>query len=269
MYDTNVYITGGYLSGEVNLGIILRLLSGGDALDLAVMFDIRSDHCTKIMYDVLLKWIIHTDIRDLNMIRYLSDKSAMSKVSKGFSKRSNGVLIGAIGAIDGWLVRIVRPDWRDLILNPVSFFSRKYFYSLNVQCIVDDRKKVLWVSYSHKGDSRDSSCLRETKLYDHLIEIRDKLYKDEYFILVDSSYAIESFVLPPYDNVTARTSEDDYNFFQSSTRITVECAFGEIDLRWGVFWKRLTGILEHSTLIIEGVRERPPFLSMSMETIKL
>ena len=64
----------------------------------------------------------------------------MSKVSVGFSKRSKGLLIGAIGAIYGWLVRIVRPGWRDRITNPVTFFSRKGFYALNVQCIVVDRK---------------------------------------------------------------------------------------------------------------------------------
>jgi len=252
MYEANTQTTGGYISGEVKLAITLRLLAGGDALDLGVMFDVQTDHCTKIMYDVLLSWIIRPDIGDLNMMKYLGNKRAMSRVSAGFSKRSNGVLIEAIGAIDGWLVRIVRPGWRDLILNPVSFFSRKGFYALNVQCIVDDRKKVLWVSYSHKGGSHDSSCLRETVLYEKLIEMRDTLYSLGYFILGDSAYAIESFLLPPYDGANSRSSEDDFNFYHSSARITVECAFGEIDLRWGIFWKRLTGSLEHGSLIIEG-----------------
>ena len=89
----------------------------------------------------------------------------MAKVSKGFSKRSNGVLKGAIGAFDGWLVRIVKPSKkRDGIRNQLAFYLRKGLYALNVQCIVDDKKRVLWVSYSHKGGSHDSSCLRETKL---------------------------------------------------------------------------------------------------------
>ena len=101
MYEANTKTTGGYISGEVKLAITLRLLAGGDALDLGVMFDVQSDHCNKIMYDVLMLWIIKPDIGDLNMIKYLGDKQAMSKVSAGFSKRSNGVLIGAIGAIDG------------------------------------------------------------------------------------------------------------------------------------------------------------------------
>ena len=149
---------------------------------------------------------------------------------------------------------------RDLIMNPVSFFSRKGFYALNVQCIVDHRKKVLWVSYSHKGGSHDSSCLKETELYDLLIEKRDALFDLGYYILGDSAYAIESFLLPPYDNTTSRSSEDNFNFFQSSARITVECAFGGIDLRWGIFWKRLTSSLEHAALIIEGAMHLHNFL---------
>ena len=90
---------------------------------------------------------------------------------------------------------------------------------------MDDRKKVLWVSYSHKGGSHDSSCLRETKLYDYLMEIRDQLYKAGFFILGDSAYTIESILIAPYDNAASRSSEDDFNFFQSSAPITVECKF--------------------------------------------
>ena len=45
----------------------------------------------------------------MDIIEYINDDEAMSKVALGFSKRSNGVLRGAIGAIDGWLVKIQRP----------------------------------------------------------------------------------------------------------------------------------------------------------------
>ena len=68
----------------------------------------------------------------------------MVRVSKGFSNRSNGVLKGDIGALDGCLVRIVKPGRRrDECQNPTTFFSRKGCYALNVQCIVDDKKRVL------------------------------------------------------------------------------------------------------------------------------
>ena len=92
----------------------------------------------------------------------------------------------------------------------------------------------------------------DTNMYDKLVEVREEFYKLGYYILGDSVYVIESFLLPPYDSPNPRTLEDDFNFFQSSACITVECTFGEIDIWRGIFWKRLTGSLDHSTVIIDG-----------------
>ena len=111
-------------------------------------------------------WIIIPNIGEINIMNYLNDIEAVNKVSKGFAKRSNGVLKGYIGAIDGWLVKIRRPSiWLDGPMNPVPFYSRKGYYALNVQCIVDDRKKVLWAMYNNKGASHDSTCFKSSALY--------------------------------------------------------------------------------------------------------
>ena len=59
------------------------------------------------------------------MGRCLGDDKRMAEVSEEFSKRSNGILKGAIGDSDVWIVCIVFPDFRDKIMNPISFFSRK------------------------------------------------------------------------------------------------------------------------------------------------
>ena len=253
MFMAHEKTSGGYISGETKLGLTLRLLAGGDALDLGVMFDIHPRTCNQIMVDVLMKWIIKPKIGGISMYDYLDDQEAMQKVSDGFSKRSNGVFKGGIGALDGWLVRIIRPGWRrDGYRNITAFFSRKGFYALNVQVIVDDKKRVLWLSYSHKGGSHDSSCFRSTRLYDHLRKIAAQLLEKGFFIIGDSAYCIESFLIPPFDNACPRTPDDDFNFFHSSARITVECAFGEIDMRWGIFWKRLNCSLENAAIIIEG-----------------
>ena len=77
------------------------------------------------------------------------------------------------------------------------------------------------------------------------------MYEHGLYILGDSAYTLESFLLCPYLQPKPKSSEDAFNFYHSSARITVECAFGEIDLRWGIFWKRLMCSLEHSALIIE------------------
>ena len=109
MYDTNCETTEGVISSEVKVAITLLFMGGGDALDLAVIFDVSANHCTNILYEVLFKWIIARNIGNLTMNRFLGDKESMAKVSAGFSKRFKGVLVGASGVLDGWVVRIVRP----------------------------------------------------------------------------------------------------------------------------------------------------------------
>ena len=142
MYDDHVRTSGGYVSGEVKLGIALRLLAGGDAMDLGVIFDVTSINCTLFLYKVLLDWIVKTDIGDINMVKYLGDKEAMAKVSAGFSKRSLGVLKGAIGAIDGWLVRIVRPSYsRDGLRNIVSVSRERGFMPLMCNTLLMIRRE--------------------------------------------------------------------------------------------------------------------------------
>ena len=254
LHQANKLTTGGYICGEIKLAITLRMLAGGKALDLAVIFDISESHCKKIFIDVAENWIIKADIGEINVESYLKDEIKMKKVSDGFSQRSNGILKGAIGAIDGWLVRITKPlKNRDGVRNPSTFFSRKGFYALNVQCMVDHEKKVLWSSFSNAGSSHDSSCFRSTLLYKDILKpMRDRLYELKYFILGDSAYAIESFVIPPYDNAKSGSPEDDFNFYHSSARITVECAFGEIDRRWGIFWSTISYSLRNTCIICEA-----------------
>ena len=72
----------------------------------------------------------------------------MNRVSRGFSKRSNGILQGPIGTIDGWLVKIIRPSVTvDGIENIVGFFSRKGFYALNCQVLHWGWKVTIKTSY--------------------------------------------------------------------------------------------------------------------------
>ena len=56
------------------------------------------------------------------MNKYLADEEAIAKLSTRFLKQSNGLMIVAIGTLDGMFVCIVRPGWRDSIKNAMSFF---------------------------------------------------------------------------------------------------------------------------------------------------
>lgn len=77
------------------------------------------------------------------MESYLNDEATLAKVSKDFSRRSNGVLTGTIIAIDECVVKIEDLYWTfDYIKNTLSLFLHPEFFALNVQCIVDHTKKA-------------------------------------------------------------------------------------------------------------------------------
>jgi hypothetical protein len=66
-----------------------------------------------------------------------------------------------------------------------------------------------------------------------------------FYFIGDSAYAIKSFLIPPFNDVVHGTAEDNFNFL-------VECAFGEIELRWGILWRPLQCSLAHNCQIIDA-----------------
>ena len=60
------------------------------------------------MNHLLLNWIIKPNLGGMDIEAYLSNLEDLERVSKVSSTRSNGKLKGVIGAIDGWIVNIVK-----------------------------------------------------------------------------------------------------------------------------------------------------------------
>ena len=89
-----------------------------------------------------------------------------------------------------------------------------------------------------------------------------------FYFVGDSAYSLKSFLLTPYDNVMHGSHEDNYNFFHSSSRITFECAFGEVDLRWGIFWKPLRFSLVQNFRVIDAAMRLHNFIVDFRENTK-
>ena len=118
--------------------------------------------------------------------------------------------------------------------------------------IVDKKKRVLFRSIISRGAEHDSTAFKNSSLYKWLSRNWKSMVDKGYFFIGDSAYGLTSFLLTPYDNAVHSTAEDDYNYFHSSSRISVECAFGEIDLRWGIFWKPLKFSLDMNCRVIDA-----------------
>ena len=138
------------------------------------------------------------------------------------------------------------------VKNPACFYSRKGFYALNVQVVCDKRKKVLYRCIRSRGAEHDSSAFKKSSLYELLSCNWKNLSERRRYLIGDSAYSLRLFIITPFDNAKHGTREDDFNYYHSSSRICIECTFGEIDMRWGILWKPLGFALRNSIQIIDA-----------------
>jgi DDE superfamily endonuclease len=240
------------ISGEVKIACTIRMLAGASYLDLLLSYGISS----YMLYDIFhqtIQWINNTFVFPLP--RYLIEENTekLQEISELFSNRSNGIINGCIGAIDGIAIRIRSPNIiRDDVPDPGNYYCRKGFFALNAQAICDSKKRIIWLSSGHKGSTHDSLAFSETKLIDLLEKKKEYLYKHRLFLIGDSAYAMQSYMIVPFPNADANTMQDDFNYYHSKTRIHIECAFGEIIMRWGIFWRKLSFNLQSVGPIINA-----------------
>ena len=254
--------SGGYICGEVRLAITLRMLAGASYLDISCIFGVSYKHVHTIFMHVLKYWLCNDSVYKYKLSDILENELDMYNVSKFFaSGRSGGILAGVLGALDGWLVKIQCPSLnRDGVSNCGGYFSRKGFFALNVLVIVDKHKRVLWRCIGARGSEHDSSAFKSTNLYKKLVDIaldengrtHRNSFNVPFYLIGDSAFSSAPFMVVPYDNAHPGSSQDAFNFIHSSSRIIVECAFGEIDSRWGIFWRPLRSNLANHKFVIDA-----------------
>jgi len=229
---------GGTLSGEMKLGIMLRMLAGASYLDVLLTYGISTASVYAVFHEGT-SWIVITFKFPFAQWITSKDEEALNRVAEGFSSDSGGVFRKCIGALDGLAVKIKCPATSDLIRDPGNYFCRKGFYALNVQAICDKSRRVLWMSSGHKGSTHDSTAFLETQLSKILDQNSDWLESKGNFIVGDSAYPLMGHLLVPYADAKSLSPEDAFNFWLSNSRIQIECAFGEVVMRWSILWRKL------------------------------
>ena len=245
--------TGGFICGEIKIALSLRLLAGGSYLDLALLFETSFSYAYEIIHHVVRYWFNDNNLINISGRDFFNNEDALKESSEEFARRSDGIMWGTVGAIDGWLVKIKKPTVKgDGVSNPGLFYCRKGFHAINVQVLVDRKKRILYRSILCRGAEHDASAFKQSSLSKILQEKSNWLRAKGYFIIGDSAYALRSYLLTPYDRVSHGTAKDNFNFYHSSSRICVECAFGEIDMRFGILWKPLGFKLKNSIQVIDA-----------------
>ena len=161
-----------------------------------------------------------------------SDEQKLRRLSVKFaeSRPHSNPLPGCIGALDGIQV-VIEKSRADM--NSLHFYSRKGFYALTVQAIVDSDYRFFSCSSLTVGSAHDALAFRLSSI-NHFLEA-GKLPKG-FWIASDEAYRVSDYIIIPFSRSTASLYQDGFNFFQSSHRLHVEQAFGILNNRWGILW---------------------------------
>ena len=154
--------------------------------------------------------------------------------------------------------QVPQPDGRQYIQSRVILQQKGLLCSERPSSIRQGQKGTMEV-YQRQGIRTRLCCLQEyealqTAVWNDPKQSNPMLSNKEkipYYMIGDSAYALWQFLLTPYDNAKPNTAEDIFNYHLLSSRINVECTFGDIDVCWGIFWRPLKFPLQQHKFIID------------------
>lgn len=150
-------------------------------------------------------------------------------IKEGF--RSLGYFENCVGIVDGSLIRIVSPPADHPIYPGPVFYCRKNFYAINIQIICDHNKKILSINARYPGSVHDSAIWMMSNVRQQL----QRQYINENltdYLIGDSGYPLEPWLLVPCDNPDPNTPEARFNTALSSIRVYIEHTIGLLKNRF-------------------------------------
>lgn len=141
---------------------------------------------------------------------------------------------GVVGVVDGTHIAILKPNEEEH-----NFINRKGFHSLNVQIICDSDLKILNVNANYPGSTHDSFIWRQSQVK----ELLNTLYiggDRGFWLLGDSGYPQEPYLMTPFLNAEEGSPESRYNRAHISARNCVERCIGLLKMRFRCLLKERT-----------------------------
>ncbi|KAF5281736.1 hypothetical protein FQR65_LT14576 [Abscondita terminalis] len=143
-------------------------------------------------------------------------------VKNGFFEKFN--FPGIVGVIDGTHVSIVAPVFGRIPPRAV-FLNRKNYYSINCQLICDSDLKILSLCAQYPGSVHDSAIWMMSNIFQEL-KNRYRNGERSSWLIGDSGYPLQPFLLTPILNAPEGTMEDRYTRRLCRARNSVERCIG-------------------------------------------
>ena len=217
--------------------VSLRFCAGGSPYDIFPLFGIGYNSVYNCLWDT---------IKAINRcpgmkVEFPSSHAEQKRIARGFERKNKAGFAVCIGCIDGMLIWTEQPTEKEcekMKCGPKRFMcGRKGKYGLNLQAVCDSNGKFIGLFILHPGASSDLLSFIRSSLYKNL-STPGFLYPG-LALFGDLAYVNNSFIVVPYKKAAAGR-KDDFNFFHSSVRINIECAFGQLVCRWPILQKALS-----------------------------
>ncbi|XP_066589412.1 putative nuclease HARBI1 [Prorops nasuta] len=160
-----------------------------------------------------------------NYIKWPTRHKAL-QIVEGFAAMNN--FPGVVGIIDGTHIPISAPaEYSN------SYINRKGFHSIQLQGICDHEMRFIDVFTGMCGSVHDARVWRLSDIKEQINQDVQKYFPFNTHLLGDSAYPCERYLLKPFsDNGHLTDIQKNFNKKLSSTRMTIEKAFGLLKARF-------------------------------------
>ena len=212
------------------LAVALRYFAGGDPLDLCLIYGMSKFQ----VFACIWKAVDAINICLDNINFPIHDVEALKVLEADFRAGTRGGFWeGQVGAIDGLHTKMQRPTLAE-VRDPMRYYvARKQEFALLAIAICDYHRRFTWVDISHASQTHDSTAWEATEL-GQMIKAGD--LPAPFFLNGDAAFTLSPSMIVPSKSDSRL---DAFDFYQSSNRMAIECAFGILVRRWGVLWRPL------------------------------
>lgn len=228
----------GDITIATRLAMALQYFCGGDPKDIGHTHGVSNT--VEVLKSV---WYVVDAVNSTTSmdIKFPTSHVKQRRVAVGFKSKSRIGLSNCVGAIDGSLVWIHKPTAIDIEDNigfgPKKFFcGRKKKFGLNLMGTCDSKGMFMDVEIKFPGSTSDFYAFLNSDLRIKLES--DGFLADGLCLYGDNAYVNTPYMIVPFKGAQ-EGAKDAFNFYHSSLRINIECAFGMLVHCWGMLRKAI------------------------------
>lgn len=233
---------------EMMLLMTIRWLAHGSVHDIRSTFGCSEPSFYRVLHRTLQAIVSCQDCPGLQ-ITFPATLDEMRESASAFRALStDGIMVGVIGAIDGWFCAIKCPRQSERV-NQRSFYSGNYgSYGVNVQAVCDSMSRFTYLSVQSPGSTNDVVAFETCSLSQ-----RCKSFPPSFHLVGDNAYVCNESMITPYSGSQKNDpTKDSFNFYVSQVRIKIEQAFGLVRNKWRIFNSPLSVKLQSVGVVINA-----------------